>query len=75
MSADVALIHEARSLTTGANVHEMRGLLAMYETAANEPNPASQRTAQLLERRLRAAVKLLRARRAQSFDRKMVTEK
>ena len=42
---DVALIHEARSLTTGANVHQMRGVIAMYETAASEANPASQRTA------------------------------
>ena len=63
---DVALIHEARSLTTGANVHQMRGVIAMYETAASETNPASQRTAGLLERRLRAAVKLLRSRRAQA---------
>lgn len=34
---DLALIHDARQATTGANVHVMAGLIAMYRSLAEIP--------------------------------------
>ena len=66
MPANIGLIHEARRLTTGANVHELNGALAMYQAAACEDNPASQNAARKMELNLAAYVKRLRSLRAQS---------
>jgi hypothetical protein len=45
MSVNAALMHEARELTTGANVHKIRGAVAMYRAAADDPTPAGQKAA------------------------------
>ena len=63
---NVALVHEARRLTTGANVHELTGALAMYRTAAAAADPASQEAARRMECDLAAEVKRLRAQRARA---------
>lgn len=63
MIADVALVSEVRRLMDGANVHRLRGALAMYETAAADSHPASQATARDLERDLAEECRRLRAAR------------
>ena len=60
---NVGLLYEARRLTNGANVHEITGLIKMYEAAAGGNDSASRRTADLLEEQLELYVKQLRAER------------
>ena len=63
MSADVALVSEVRRLMDGANVHRLRGALAMYQTAAADSHPASQSAARDMERDLAEECRRLRAAR------------
>ena len=64
MSVNAALMHEARKLTTGANVHKLRGALAMYRAAADDPTAAGQQAASDMERDLLAYLVKLRSQRA-----------
>jgi hypothetical protein len=47
----------------GANVHRLRGALAMYQTAASDSHPNSQATARDMERDLAEECRRLRAAR------------
>ena len=64
MSVNAALMHEARELTTGANVHKIRGAVAMYRAAADDPTPQAQQAASDMERDLLVYLARLRAQRA-----------
>ena len=64
MTINAALMHEARELTTGANVHKIRGAVAMYRAAADDPSEASQKAASDMERELLAYLVRLRTQRA-----------
>lgn len=63
---NVALIHEARRLMTGANVHHLTGLVKMYEGAAAGKDLASQATAKMLEKELVRFVNKIRGERARA---------
>ena len=64
MSVNASLMHEARELTTGANVHKIRGAVAMYRAAADDPTEAGQRAATEMERDLVLYLARLRSQRA-----------
>jgi hypothetical protein len=64
MPVNASLMHEARELTTGANVHKIRGAVAMYRAAADDPTPAGQKAASDMERELLAYLVRLRTQRA-----------
>jgi hypothetical protein len=64
MPVNASLMHEARELTTGANVHKIRGAVAMYRAAADDPSEAGQKAASDMERELLAYLVRLRTQRA-----------
>ncbi len=64
MPVNASLMHEARELTTGANVHKIRGAVAMYRAAADDPTPQGQKAASEMERDLVRYLARLRAQRA-----------
>ena len=66
MSVNAALMHEARELTTGANVHKIRGAVAMYRAAVDDPTEAGKKAATEMERDLVAYLARLRAERARA---------
>ena len=63
MAVNVTLVHEARRLTTGANVHRVNGLIAMY-LGAESDGALGAEAARQFEAELVEHVRVIRVQRA-----------
>jgi hypothetical protein len=57
------LIREAQLLTTGAEIHKTRELIAVYRGAANDPSPQGMQAFTLYQQALEKHVGVLRMKR------------